>query len=427
MKNIFVNNKTYPDPKTIFQIELKDIEEIKNSCIYILDTNALLIPYKTTSHSLNEVDKIYTSLINNNQLLIPGQVAREFANNRPEHIKQLFQQINRLKDNIRQIKTSNYPILEKLNEFKKIQDYDKSFTELRGKYFQDVDNLLDIIKSWKWNDPVSMVYKKLFNPEIVFEISIDEVTFEKQLDYRYENEIPPGYKDSNKSDKGLGDLIIWYTILEIGKQYKNNIVFVSGDEKTDWYHRSEGQALYPRFELISEYFRESGGFSFNIIKLSNLMEILGADKESITEIKINEIIPKHQLKKLRTAYFLKGQAAIQSYILELGGNPIFQDKNDFPDFEFNDEGFNCGVEIMNLESNKVNFDKNIRTKYEQAKVYSRENTLDLFQIYLLAKNKEEIEEYSKIIDSIAEIDSNDQEIMIIKGYLNETNSFVKVE
>ncbi|MBK9687113.1 MAG: hypothetical protein IPO65_04920 [Saprospiraceae bacterium] len=198
MKDILVRNKIYPDSKNLFRVEVKSINEVKTTCIYVLDTNALLIPFKTTSHSLSEIDRIYTDLIKKNQLLIPGQVAREFADNRPEHIKQLFQQINRLKDNIKLTKTSDYPILESLPEFKKLQEYDKSLTELRTKYFQDIDKLMDVIKSWKWNDPVSKVYSKLFDPKVVYEPILDEGKIESELDFRYKNEIPPGYKDSKK-------------------------------------------------------------------------------------------------------------------------------------------------------------------------------------------------------------------------------------
>lgn len=427
MQDIFVSNKIYPDPKIIFQTEVKNIGDIKDTCLYILDTNALLIPYKTTSHSLREIEKIYSTLIKNNQLLIPGQVSREFASNRPEHIKQLFQQINRLKDNIKQTKTSDYPILEALTEYKKIQDYDKSIAELRSQYFQDLDKLLDIIKSWKWNDPVSKVYSELFIPDIIYELIIDNEKIEKDLDYRYENEIPPGYKDSAKTDKGIGDLIIWYTILEIGRKFKKDVVFISGDEKTDWYHRSEGQSLYPRFELVSEFFRESGGFSFSMMKLSNFMEVFGADKTSIKEIRVTEIIPKHQLKMLRTAFFLTGQVAIQNYIQEFGGNPIFQNKNNFPDFEFNDNGFICGVEIFNIGSYKDILEEIIKRKYEQADSYMRENPVDAFQIYLLTKNRDEMNSYLERINSAIKDLSMNSNITITKGYINEANSFVRID
>ncbi|MBK9687114.1 MAG: hypothetical protein IPO65_04925 [Saprospiraceae bacterium] len=228
-----------------------------------------------------------------------------------------------------------------------------------------------------------------------------------------------------KIDKGIGDLLIWYTILEIGKKNNRDVVFVSGEEKTDWYHRSENQPLYSRFELVSEFFRESGGRSFNMTKLSTLMEILGADKESITEVKINEIVPKHQLKKSRTVFFLRGQAAIQAYLLEFGGDPVFQDKDGFPDFEFNDDGIRVGVEIFSVESQKSDFEAELKRKYNQALIYLKENTLDLFQIYILAKTPDELKKYGTIIDTFN--DQSNSEIMIVKGYLNETNSFIEIE
>src|SRR5207247_10935182 len=65
------------------------------------------------------------------------------------------------------------------------------------------------------------------------------------------NKVPPGYKDSAKELGAAGDLIIWRTILEIGRTRKAHLVFVSGDEKADWWYRASGSVLYPRLDRKS--------------------------------------------------------------------------------------------------------------------------------------------------------------------------------
>lgn len=106
-----------------------------------------------------------------------------------------------------------------------------------------IDEVVNQIKKWTWNDPVSVVYNKLFSKETIIDFKIDEQKIKTDLDKRYSHKIPPGFKDENKEDLGIGDLLIWYTILELSEKQKLDIIFVSGEEKTDWYYKSEGQAV----------------------------------------------------------------------------------------------------------------------------------------------------------------------------------------
>ena len=49
-------------------------------------------------------------------------------------------------------------------------------------------------------------------------IDRDEVL--EEMTRRYKQAIPPGYKDASKPDGGIGDFLIWKTILNLGE--KNN-------------------------------------------------------------------------------------------------------------------------------------------------------------------------------------------------------------
>jgi hypothetical protein len=69
------------------------------------------------------------------------------------------------------------------------------------------------------------------------------------------------------------------------------VVFVSGEEKVDWWHRSEGQTLYPRYELVDEFRRNSDGHSFYIVNFSRLLDIYGASEEVVQEVRQSEQLP----------------------------------------------------------------------------------------------------------------------------------------
>jgi len=74
------------------------------------------------------------------------------------------------------------------------------------------------------------------------------------------------------------------TILELAKTQKKNAIFVTGEEKPDWWHRSSGQTLYPRYELIDEYYRNSENNTFHIISFSEFLELYDANEEIVEEI-----------------------------------------------------------------------------------------------------------------------------------------------
>lgn len=148
--------------------------------------------------------------------------------------------------------------------------------------------MLETVATWHWDDPVSTIYREFFKQPIVVDPDFDREELLKDLQYRYEHRIPPGYKDSANEHSGVGDLIIWKTILTIGEREKRHLVFVSGEEKPDWWYRSDSRALYPRFELVDEYRRASGGKSLIIMTFAELLKRLKVPEAVVEEVKQGE-------------------------------------------------------------------------------------------------------------------------------------------
>ena len=286
--DIFIANSIYPQAEQIFSFHPKTLDEIKKDCYVVVDTNALLVPYNTGKDSLQQIDHTYRQLVTENRLIIPGQVAREFAKNRAEKIGQLFQQIsNNASQNF--LPLGNYPLLESLDQYQEAKRLAKEIASLQGTYKKMVAGLLDHIREWMWNDPITVLFSELFASGAVLDEPIDTEEMRRDLLRRQLHHIPPGYKDGAKEDLGIGDLLIWHTILHVGEKYKMSVLFVSGDEKPDWWTRGANQALYPRFELVSEFARYSDGATFRIIKFSDLLELYGATESVVEEVRHEEI------------------------------------------------------------------------------------------------------------------------------------------
>lgn len=241
--DIFVANSIFPEVAPIFSTYIKSLEAVRNSAIVVLDTNALLVPYSIGKESISQIRITYRKLVETSQLIIPGQVAREFADNRTSKILELFQQLTRKKSSVPNLQTGKYPLLESLPEYTETIRLEKEIDSLLKEYKKAITSVLDHIRSWTWNDPVSCLYAELFSEEMVIDLSVDQEVMKKELKRRQLHQIPPGYKDASKDDSGIGDLLIWFTILEIGRSKSKDIIFVSGDQKADWWHRVERQAL----------------------------------------------------------------------------------------------------------------------------------------------------------------------------------------
>src|SRR5688572_13049637 len=72
--DVFVANRAFPDAPGVFFPGYLSLEQIKTSCIVVIDTNALLVPYGIGKQSLQQIAATYRLLANEKRLVIPGQV-----------------------------------------------------------------------------------------------------------------------------------------------------------------------------------------------------------------------------------------------------------------------------------------------------------------------------------------------------------------
>jgi len=289
--DIFIANSIYPDVRSIFT-RLQTLDEIKDECYVVLDTNVLLTPYTIGKDDLlDQYRKTFKPLSSEKRLIVPGQVAREFAKNRAIKIAELYQQISGKQ--VPSMQKGKYPLLSSLDKYEELvrleEEIDKKLDEYRQTFKKAIENMKSHIREWRWNDPVTLLYNEIFDEDTIIDPTFDKEEMQKDLEHRQLYKIPPGYKDHAKDDRGIGDLLIWHTILEVGKTRKKSVIFVSGDEKTDWYLKGEGgSALYPRYELVDEFRRSSEGQTFHILKFSLFLELYGASKEVVDQVRKEE-------------------------------------------------------------------------------------------------------------------------------------------
>jgi hypothetical protein len=288
VERAFLALELLPDVAGAFSSEIRRLEEAIKDADVVLDTNALLLPYGAGADSLGRIVDVYRKLAQAKRLSIPEQVAREFIRHRPTKIAELYQGIADKLSRFTPPDRLSYPILEGIAEFQALNAAVGKAVELKAEISKANTSLLKHIRNWEWNDPVSKAYKKELASSILTEPACDREPTLAELRRRYDLSIPPGYKDSGKDDYGIGDFLIWKSILFVGASNKRDLIFVSGEEKSDWHHRAGGSAFLPRFELLDEYRRASQGRSLYVIPLSKLLELLDVQEESVNEIREEE-------------------------------------------------------------------------------------------------------------------------------------------
>ncbi|NPC71426.1 DUF4935 domain-containing protein [Corallococcus exiguus] len=348
-----VANSTFPDAAAVFTAKPILLSDIKDTANVVLDTNALLVPYGIGGQTLAQIDATYRRLLQEERLFIPGQVAREFARNRVTKLSELFQKLSRKRGQLPTFRQGSYPMLEGLEDYARLRGLEEQLDRVISEYRDRLSSVVDHVKSWEWNDPVSLLYGRLFSASSIMETVKSSADIKAEHFRRFLHKIPPGYKDQSKDDDGVGDFVIWLSILELGQRSKKSVLFVSGEEKADWWYRSEGQLLYPRYELVDEFRRHSGGQSFHIIKFSHLLELFGASNTVVAEVKKEEAVsalpavqpPRSAHAELQTQSIRAEQAAA-AWLMSQGYELAATEVLGSVDFVATGNGKQFGVDVL---------------------------------------------------------------------------------
>lgn len=317
----FVLREVFPDANSIFEVEHLTLDAIKGEATVAVDTNVLLAPYKIGSQSFQEFTKILKQLSENNRIVVPAHVAREYAKRRQMELSDLVKNLRDQSSRSCGVTHAQSSVLDDDIDYKKAKDssakIEKSISEAR----KHIDKVISKLSDPATGDPIFNEYKKIFAGRVIEVSNISDEELKKESRDRYAKKIPPGYKDSKKKDNSEGDYLIWKSILDFGKSKQSHLIFVTGDEKGDWYTQGGGGAFQPRFELVSEYASASQGRSLHIIPLHALMKLFGAPKDAVeaTREVQRPATPSTEGVALRRALRIARETLLQSDLNRLRG------------------------------------------------------------------------------------------------------------
>lgn len=242
-----------------FANDPEDLKRLWEDSLISVDANVLLSLYRYSESTRNQFLEVFKTL--NGRLWIPHQVAKEYLKNRLKVISDqaksyddAIQGLEALRKNFENPKQHPFVGAEALGEF--VKSFDLIIDELKNNKSRHDSKINE--------DDIKAAISDIFDGKVgegYADQRLEQII--KEGEVRYENKIPPGFKDINKAGgKSLeerlapyGDYIGWLQLMEKAAAERRNVIYVTGDNKEDWWLKLSGKTLGPLPELIEEFMR----------------------------------------------------------------------------------------------------------------------------------------------------------------------------
>lgn len=309
--------------RSFYGYSKQEFNHLWDKSIFVFDANVLLNLYRYSEDTRNDLLSVLEGL--KERIWIPNQVALEYQFNR---LSVIYEQKNSYKNIVRvlseQAKKSLDSLGNELNKYRKrhanidIKELISNLEDCYGSLITKVQNSEKEHLDYSTDDLILNTLSVLFDDKVgnfYTQAQLEELY--KDGAKRYKGDIPPGYKDLNDKKGQMkyynklffhseyGDLIMWDQIIQKAQSDQVDIIFVTDDEKEDWWQIVGGETIGPRIELINE-FNSKTQKDIYIYKPYKFVEyakgFLGKeiDKssiEEIKEIKNTDILVEHQFNK----------------------------------------------------------------------------------------------------------------------------------
>lgn len=316
-----VEDISYNDDVSNKFIFIEEKFEITDNTLFVIDTNYLLYTLQSYFFGEKYIDALNKKIDN---LYIPYIAFMEFYRGKDRVIQQINGQIQSLpqavsfsdteklldlddtfEESLYSTTFSDYNAYKnkvdhlKFESDELIEKYKSELVEELLPHVEQINNIFDNIKKNNKEriensfvkaqdfrekaEKLTILLAKIINTDGVLGRAYSKGFFEREtfialLNYRYENEVPPGYKDKNKAKKvenksdidnfhifgeilypkESGDLILWLDTINYIQETKDkydNVIIVTDDNKEDWLQRKYDK-IHPNLKI--EFYQKTG-------------------------------------------------------------------------------------------------------------------------------------------------------------------------
>jgi hypothetical protein len=282
--NPFLLEDVFPEPVNLLASSV--VAAASDPTVLVaFDTNALLLPYSASKDDIGHLATAYKKLAAEDRLFVPGRVLREFARHRDRKLADLVKSLKDRRSRI-QIPDANVsPLLAGVDGYADLAAAIMVLRDCLKQYDKASETLIRAVAGWRGSDPITTLYREVFKPDTIIEPVENREVLLSEWKARLSGQIPPGYKDAGKVDTGIGDFVIWKSLLTLAAKQKRDLIFVTGDEKADWFVRADSEGIYPRPELLDEYRRASQGRSLRLSSFHGVLFELHVPEPTVADIR----------------------------------------------------------------------------------------------------------------------------------------------
>lgn len=228
-----------------FDEHVRDIADLASDpqTLIFFDTNILSYLYKLHEAARSEFFVWSDTVLNSNRLVIPAWAANEYLSRVTTRTLNTY--TPKSKEHAQATKLLN-SLFETASLFVDEASLRRiNFGSDRAKFITGFRSAIDALT------PFTSVFSQEFDSGVIhqqIESRLSPAILDSDLAAlcaratqegpgRFEHRLPPGFRDADKPENRLGDLIIWFEILaksSTSKEAFSKVLFITRDEKSDW-------------------------------------------------------------------------------------------------------------------------------------------------------------------------------------------------
>ena len=248
----------------LLPLQDKTKDEILDTGTIVLDTNILLHVYRFDNTLRTDFLSVLDSKYIQQRVWFPFQIAEEFLRNRPTVISDQADALKKLEDACNKgfsvLKNGAEVALGRYHPVIKRDDFCGELDQLRKQVMAKVHGAKGAWGVTPSKDPYLDAVLGLLAGRTGDPLpDADMKALVAEAPKRFKEKVPPGYYDHEKEfQDSLGDLVLWRQCLAKLKDPPLHLLFVTDDDKEDWWQKHQGERLGARPELRKEYFDVTG-------------------------------------------------------------------------------------------------------------------------------------------------------------------------
>lgn len=266
-----------------YPISEEEDSKIWSEGLFVFDTNVLLNLYRLKLETAEKLLSILEAL--KDRVWIPYHVAYEFHRRRLTVVLEQNESYEKIKQFLAKTERS---IQSQLPARHPLFDRDP-VVEKFAAVFEEVQQQIEDHEKGHPNylkqDALLERLTRLTEGRVGPRYTVDEFAdLEKQGKERYDDEIPPGFMDKEKTENRYGDWIVWRQTLNHLQGKGTPVVFVSDEQKRDWWEiDAKKRKLRPDPRLVEEFSRETGSRLLLLVSSAQFLERAG----KLTQVEVS--------------------------------------------------------------------------------------------------------------------------------------------